>query len=360
VGRRPRSKITMHYLDPNYSCLDHLQRVGVNDTGFDAVMALRPHARVFLFDDEASTHVGHFIADCGDLIIHNRQFALPPFETTYVQIKLHTMLTALGRRTSSDLESFKNTPPDEYVGYFIHGNKVWVLAGGAYETGQNLNVGIGAFGYDLDKPAGTGTIFPGVVLAPNDPDDEWARGALLLGSTIHELPDEDTRINIIRSIRVTPVFDIDWRRSMCMNLLWAGMGDIRNMWAALLMLNQTQRVTTLVVPWRSGLLRGKRHVYMAFNKVKVNLAKTESIRKVFAPNLHPMPRRRHDVRGHFMHINLIKHCVHVWPAMPTVNHSGIPHWQCVNCGGQRIWRKAHERGHSGEGYVDKGYYVTHE
>jgi hypothetical protein len=321
------------------------------------VLALRPQARRFVFDAEASVHLGHFIRDCGDLIIANRRFAIPPFETVYLQCDIHTMIKAIGRQTSGNL--FGGTPLDLLTGYLVHKGSVWPIAAGEPAPGK-LRSGIGGFRYDLDTPVGSAAIFPGICLQDRG-NEEWARMALLLGTTSHDMPDEETRLDIIHSIRITPNFELDWRKKsdLALRVFYGGMGDIRNLWAMLLLLNQTQRIRLEQVPWRAAIVKGRRKVYAAHSLVRLNLAPHETLRKVMLPSLRPLPRRRHAVRGHFMHIHLRQHCIHVWPALPEIDDNNTPRWTCQNCKGLRIWRRDHWRGTAAEGFVDTDYSVTH-
>ena len=124
-----------------------------------------------------------------------------------------------------------------------------------------------------------------------------------------------------------------------------------------ILLNNKRHVSQETVPWKSGLLRGKQHVFAAHNIVRITLGPHVTIRQAMKKALHA-PRRRHDVAAHFAHWHLIPGCIHRWPAIPDVDETGIPRWVCEKCNGLRVRRRAHLRGSAEQGVVTKDYHVT--
>lgn len=316
------------------------------------VHSMRHQARRFIFDEHASLHVGHFIRDCGDLILLNRQFAIPPFETTYLELEIRKVHEGVGKGTSDRIWGPQTS--DTKIAFLTHRDAVYVMAA----SEKTPNGTLATWSYHLNGQYSCGPIFPDEPLNLDDPFDHWLRAALLLGTTIHDLPDEETRSAIIHNTRIVCNFDEPLTKPHRWNLLISAFGEIRTLWAALLLLNQQHNVETVHVPWKSGILRGKRHVYAAHRMVKIDLHE-KPIRRVFGPSMVHTPRRRHEVKGHFMHWDCVAHCVHQWPMMPEIEPGhDRPRWQCMKCGGWRTWRKDHIRGHGAVGFVTKDYRVT--
>ena len=359
--------------DRKLQALDLLKPVGsIKD--YEHVIAMRPLARRFVFDKEASTHLGHFIRDCGALIMANRQFAIPPFDVTYIQVELDEMIAAIGKGSTADTMGQENR--DQQVGYLIENRRVWPMALSARSSG------LGLFRYQMDTPAGPGPIFGDDPVQLGDKDDEWARAVLLLGTTVHDLPDEDTRLDIVRSNRISLDSNFEARATMRsvpggpgdvrvrltdetpkisrmqkrMNVT-AAAGDMRIVWAALLLINQKRgNITFREVPWQAALYKGKRKVFGAHSVVTIHLAPRQTISGAMRPGLH-VPKAAHEVKGHFAHFNLKDGCIHEWPSMPDISTDGIARWHCLHCGGRRTWKKAYATGDARVGFTTKEYEV---
>jgi hypothetical protein len=340
----------------------------------DHILDLRPTARRFVFDREASTHLGHFIRDCGGLIIANRQFAIPPFPVTYLQVELDEVIAGIGKGSTVDIMGAENR--DTQVGYLIDGRRVYPIP-----KSNKGTAAMGLFYYEMDTPAGPGPIFDEPVQI-GDRDDEWARAVLLLGTTIHDLPDEDSRLDVIRSVRIRldPRYEIskmELRRGQAGGdarvtlidqsirisrmqkrmVVTASAGDARIVWAALLLLNQRRgNVSFREVPWQASIYKGKRVVFSSHSVVTIHLKDKQTIAGAMRPGLH-MPKAAHDVKGHFAHFNLKDGCTHDWPSMPDVSDDGIARWHCLHCGGRRTWKKAYTTGNAAVGFTTKEYEV---
>lgn len=337
---------------PHLHVIDTIDDPGAPKSIRRRIDELRPFARRFIFDAEASRHVGRFIRDCGDLLIENRQFAIPPYQTTYIEFDLEALLAAIGKGCTTEI--FGKDGTDKFIGYLIHGNRVTVIVCG--DTGSAL---IGAFGYRLNTPIKPRPIFA-TPMNPADPNDEWARISFLLGTMVDDLPDELTRQEIIGNVEINVTWDGPFDDRRRKTLLLGAMGELRMLWACLLMLNQHKHIELEQVPHQTGLYKGKRCVCPAHHLVRIHLGQTTSIRKMLSSTLG-IPRRRHEVRGHFAHWHLKDGCEHQWPPLPDFTvlegeQETTPRWRCTSCGGLRVWRKAHVRGRGG--FVTKEYVVT--
>lgn len=291
-----------------------------------------PRARRFAFDTEASTFLGAFIRDCGDLIIANRQFALPPFQTTYLEVDMAAMIKAIGKTTSGAVQPPWD-PTDTQVGYLIDGDTITpVVDTGRGATISPIEYVMGGVGKPLIQ-----------VTSETPEQEEWVRMALMLGTTLHDIEGEDVRRDILDA-NTCRILVEDLPPKTLHALLYGSFGDLRNVWAALLLLKE--------VTATRGIHRGKLKAYAAHHTVAFNLEKVREIRHAIDRHYHDRRSpRRHEVRGHFMHFNLAEGCEHAWSALPDRENR----WTCLHCGGRRTWRKDFLRGDAGVGFVSKDY-----
>lgn len=301
------------------------------------VAQLLPKARRFLLNDEASHRLGEVIRDTEDLILEHHQFALPPYPVTYIEFNIDTMQRALGREVSS-----YDGPMDVQIGYLVSGLSVrsFVRASDGRHT-------IGPF--ILHKGDG----LRGSMRLPEEIGHErWARLCIFLGSSIHALPNNELRATLLRDWALKPACKFKYTPEVCAGAT----GDLRNLFAILLLLNQPHIVNVTPVARRTGLSRGKRMVYAAHSIVNIELGRRKNYRKLLQKGLPRRSPRRHEVRGHFTHWGTKDGCVHQWPIMPSeAPKTGAPTWTCKLCGGKRTWREAFERGDAGVGFVTKEY-----
>lgn len=307
------------------------------------VRELTQRARRFVFDDEASRYLGRFMASCGDIILNNRQFARPPFEVTYVEISLDLALKAMKEvnpeiRSTVDTEGYVGA--DTYVGFLFHGNRVYECAASAIQKAF-----LSPIVFDLNTPWGGKNQF-----AFGGKREEWMRLTFLLGTTVNDVQSEEQRQDVMSSVKIT---DYRGRDFLELDVAQGMSGCVRNMWAALLLLNQ-QKITKLQFEKPKAVLyRGKRRVYAAHNVVTIDLLGHKTIRQAMTSGMRESPRR-HEVRGHWVRYHLDRSCDHVFPMEPDVDDR----FPCKKCGGFRVWRKDSIRGDASKGWVFKDYDVT--
>lgn len=304
------------------------------------VAAAAPRARRFVFDKEASIFLGRFIRTCGDLIIANRQFAIPPFETVYIEFDMKAMM--LEGNSPPDLED-----QDTRVGYLIEGRTVYCVAA----TDRMKDVGLTPFVYEMDTDEAQPDL--SMMHEQSIEGQELLKLSLMLGSGIENL-DEKSRVEILARNVVRFMYPIT-NDGMFGKLVQGSAGDLRNVWAILLLLNQPANVTFDPVPARRGIFSGKLRTYAAHNIVRIDIGRHRSIRRALAFESRSSPRR-HEVRGHFAHYHLTDGCQHEWQTMPDEKGR----WLCGRCDGYRVWRKNFLRGDAGKGFVTKSYEIGGE
>lgn len=308
-------------------------------------------ARRFILGDEASFQVGRWIDACEDILLDNLQFAKPPFERCYVEMSVGELHRGLGRPISGPQET-----ADDRLGFLIIGNHVRVVVSGPVEKGAQM----GAWDYWLNTPDDD----PVIVQGHND-RNEWTRLKLILGSTMHALKDEHQRLAICYGTRVrTYIPDFmrevrEWDptnstiQTKMLNVVAGSAGELRNLWAVLLLINQHRRHLSFQDMPRQVALTPRRRVYQAHTLVTLPIHPPEAVRRTYYPNTRASPVG-HEVRGHWVRFHLEPGCVHEWPMIPD-DHG---HFVCERCRGWRTWKKAYHRGNAVAGYDVHTYEVT--
>ena len=294
-----------------------------------------PRARRFVFDDQASMYLGDFVRECEDLILINRQFAIPPTDPCYIQINIEAMQVALDRpylryEEGSDID----------LGYLCVGKKVFTIAGDRIQKPV-----VSPLAIEVGVPASREMLF-----AQRRSVEEWNRLAFFLGTSIHSIPNEDIRQDILTNNNIVNYVPAGVDLPP---LVESSLGELRTLWAALLLINQKKGVTLQDVPAKSIISGGKRMVYARHTVIKFDLTGGNKNMRKFALEGRDTPRR-HQVRGHFAHRNVTEGCEHLWPQLP--DDQG--HWICGRCHGTRWWRKDHYRGDASKGFITHEYDIT--
>jgi hypothetical protein len=148
--------------------------------------------------------------------------------------------------------------------------------------------------------------------------------------------------------------------------LLEGGGELRTILALLLMLNRPTVTRYEEVAAGRGWIRNKHVPYMAHTAITIDLDAVPTMRLIGTEAGEGVPRRRHEVRGHFCHDHTardylrIAGCIHDWQV--TALDEKIPdfpiRWECAACGGKRWWKHQHERGDASRGWVSHDYNVT--
>lgn len=305
-----------------------------------------PRARRFIFDDDAARIMGRFIRECPDLLLNNRQFAIPPYQTTYIQIPIRSLFMP-----SSTSAGRFGGERDDFVGYLMTGNRVYSAAAFEHSIEESF---LSPFVYDVNTTHHTNSVKLTYSTSRSsdvyEDQDSWMKLSLLLGSTVEHITEEQ-RVDIIRRNNIDMMYELPLGIDMT-PLLQGSMGDVRNIWAALLLLNQPGKTVFEHFPAGRRIVRGKLRAYSAYNIVSINIGRHRKTRRAFHFEDRSSPRR-HEVRGHFAHFHTDKHCEHKWPLIPDDDQR----WYCERCRGFRIWRKDHLRGDASKGYVNKVYEI---
>lgn len=319
-------------------------------------------AKRFVLDHGASIYCAEMIKQCPRIIADAQDFAIPPFQRTYIELPLVDWYERITDRRA-------DPTGDQRIGYLIVNNDVRCFAENAEEAGifpieYHLNqpfslqqefalvqkLGTSRLGLDLfywgesAKDFGFGNDWK--VNRQRDTEmDDWQREGL-----------RSLRANHSFSVHLPshPRYSEEQLPEIWDNFRQGAGGDLRNIIALLIFLNRTSRVRVeREMPFKRQMVYRK----------PVNLLK----HRVITIHVNPVPkllhiaagegirRRLHDVRGHFCHNEVARtnHHEHDWQEDAEADHL---RWTCV-CGGLRWWRKEHKRGHEDKGIVTSEYKV---
>ena len=348
-----------------------------------------------MLDDDATRYAGELVRQAPRVIADAQDFAIPPFERTYIEFNFRTWFRAItGRDPDAD--------GDDRVAYLIVKNRIRMLS---YRKG--MPIGIYPMEYELWNPF---TLAEELALAQKLQTSRmafdvffWGESALQFMSgkwdQVHnhhfDVDGVEPFVPEIRDISggtqgipipgaekihsvsadaetaAAKVWDREGLRAIRANhrftfydprmatpqmwrvLVGGACGELRNVIAMLLFLNRTKKLhyereePTVTRMWKTRPIPLLKHrtITLHVNPVPrlVKLAAGEGIR-----------RRLHDVRGHFCHNEVARSnaCEHVW-AESREDHL---QWRC-ECGGLRWWKREHQRGHADKGIVTADYKV---
>lgn len=296
------------------------------------VQSIAHKARQFVFDTAASEFLGRFIRDCPDVLIDQMQFALQPYDTTYIEVDLQAVFRGTGAPSTSDL--FPD--PDQSVGFLAHAGTVYTLANTAAHPGAGLSpICI------LDNEYATHPV-------DNFIDDS----RVLLGSTWHHL-DDPQREAFSQRFNVGCLAEREYHEKVLEVMLPATMGEARVYLAALLMLFNRRRFTVSDHGFSRRGHRGKIRTFMAYSSVTIHLDQYLDFKRHVENEQQRLSPRRHEVRAHYRHRYLTAGCEHQWVPVEDKKQ-----WRCSCCSGLRYLCREHLRGDASIGFVKKNYQVT--
>jgi hypothetical protein len=322
-------------------------------------------AHRFVLDDNALTRIAEIIRDVPEMIVRNCDFAVPVFDDMWIEFNPAPLYRIIN---GQEMEG-----PAKKVGYLISHNRVWIMV--QIEGGKAVPL---AYHYELNTEWTVEDQLSfckdcGVSRMQLDQHFWGATWSLLDGEERHALRARHRVVNMLDS----PPDDHPQKNLILEaihNNFMEGAGDLRNLIAILLMLNRPKVTTLTVMPRRQGFIGNKLKPFLSHSVISINLDARETVRQIGSPADASAPKRRHEVRGHWCQNEKAKAgsrhgCIHEWrPARIEEITSRMQaddpddttrRWACPLCGGKRWWRKDHQRGHGGEGFViQDGYSVT--
>lgn len=318
---------------------------------------IKTSARRFVFDTEASQRFAEVVRDVPDLLVREEQFARAPFDVTWLEIDF-IKVTEVLRGAAVAAET-----PDSEIGFLVDHGTVYTVVGGAGDLGPKLNVV--PFIYDLHTEW---SVEDQLDFCSKVGTSRGQLDATFWGSTFNKI-DEDTRRSLRgrHAMRIAPMHPHLEERlkkeKILSDMYYQTVGDLRNVITALLLLNRPSlTVYKHEVPHHRTFVRGKLRPYLAHTVISIPLDPRPTLRLVGTPMGDAVPRRRHEVRGHYCHDEKGRGrgCVHLWEVdlHPDDDPLDPDHWRCKRCEGKRWWRSSHERGSALLGFNKHDYNVT--
>jgi hypothetical protein len=314
---------------------------------FESLNAAMIRARRFNITDNAGLRIRDAMASYPEYLCENSEFAIPPFETTWIEFNSRNMLfhNLLSPRMGAD--------SDKRVAYLIHKNRVTVFAEGDDEEPKVMFLE-----YDLNKPMSLAqqqevADFFDVTRIGLDPFLWGHTMTPYLRNEVQRSLRDQHGIHIPGYVREIMEKYPERLKSRVLDSYYGSAGELRNVLGVLLMLNQPKNSLKMSeVPRKRGLIRGKPQSYFGYSLVDIDIDKSEH----FNPNRTQGPRqlsapiRWHEVRGHFCHNQAAKKSdhEHVWQRLDDKK------WECMKegCEARRWWREYPEgRGSSEVGFI---------
>jgi hypothetical protein len=363
------SKHRIPILDHLYAKGPHLNGGPIPKSVWSMVERAKWNAARYIFDEEASGIAGEFAIHSPEIVIHNRQFAIPPSPLTYVEVRSRPFFS------SAKLSMIPENEQDDQLGYLVDGNRVYTFFSRDNDTPGMAYwnyrfAGIGSYAGEGDVKIDLSPEFRQELvdtipkfeetLGPMAPE-QFVRVASMFGSMA------DGRAYVWNDIKdIASEWAMEYHNHELKKIYPNGLnamalagffGDVRNYVSLMLWLNQPQRVRIVGVPGGRRIVRGKQVPFLHHNTVTISLGGCKTVRRAFIIGNERRHPKLHDVKGHFRHRGGYKPCIslegHDWPLLPDERG----HWVCKTCGRERWHVDKHVRGTAERGVVTKDYSI---
>src|SRR5215469_508673 len=336
-------------------------------------------AHRFVFDEEAARRVAQVVHDIPSLLVREHQFARAPFDITWIEYPSYAywnyLHDAQPERYTTQGEWANKATADHTVGYLIDHNRINTFVGGTVSQ-PDLGPTLTSMQYRLSTEW---TLDEQIEFSRLVGCSRIMLDMIMWGSTYDVLSDEERRL--LRAYNVMEQTPLNPAHHMYRDLTADGgmgrqargsVGDMRTVIALLLMLNRPSLTTyKQTLPNTRGFIRGHSVAFLSHTTVTIAIDPVPTLRLVGTPSGDAVPRRRHEVRGHYAHNReardyaKIAGCIHSfqashgpprWLPWPDAMPDEPDNWVCAECGGKRWWVPEHERGDESLGFVHHDEY----
>jgi len=329
-------------------------------------------AHRFLLDDDASDRLADVIYEVPDLLAREQHFARAPFDITWIELTAMSFFDRLEFLHHRDDKAFHLTgdrgTTDNRLAFLIDHNRLMSFACGTRDE-PNSHCYPTTLVYQLHTEW---PIEDQLEFSARTMISRMQIGMLMWGSTWDRI-DKDARraLRDNTMVEFLPTKQTPSPYNMT-QVLQGGVGDLRTAIALLLMLNRPSITRYRQVDRGRGFVRGKLKPFLSHSTVNISFDAAQVLSLIGTPAGDGVPRRRHEVRGHFCHDKTAREymriagCIHEWVATdrewtpwPDAKEDEADNWICSSCGGKRWWRHEHHRGDGQIGFVvHDGYDVT--
>ncbi len=319
-------------------------------------------AKRFIFDRDAARYCAEMLRDNPRIVADAQDFAIPPFERTYIETPSTEWFEILTGRKPNEVA-------DTRTGYLIVGNSVRVVAG------REDFGGIAHIEYHLHQPW---TAEQQVKMAEELGTSRlgldmfyWGVSLLKFGELTKDENGQQSFLMSdwdkegLRSLRYNHSFQIHLDLSKTKtplkefwnDLYHGSAGDLRNIIGLLLFMNRTSKTRIEKdLPMQPGRWIGrKQRTFLSHRVISFSVNPAPRLLKLAAGE--GIKKRLHDCRGHFCHNKIARDNQHDHDWIESPTPSNPLHWIC-ECGGTRWWKKPHPRGSARVGMVTTDYKVT--
>lgn len=346
-------------------------------------------AKKFVLDEAAAAWLAQSIRECPRLIADAQDFAIPPFETMWIEMPRAVF-------APQEVQSMEGVS-ELRMGFLIEGSAVRPAASGLAGGERPAGVEFAPHEFVLDRPLDdveTTRLYREFGIHPFDfdmfcwgytafttliADDPFLRETVCgdVANDIEDNPVLDERLrqrwassgmSAMRErhglrLNVDESVDIEPRR------IWPRIrhtfdGGLSALLATLIFLNRTADLQTVQeVGFGRAMIDRKPRPLAAHRVVSLRLNPMPRLRSLSLSAGPGASRRLHDVRGHWCHDQLARAgCVHGIERLLDFGEFWVEEaplrWKCSACGGRRWWRHEHSRGSAEKGVVAQSYRVT--
>jgi hypothetical protein len=316
--------------------------------------AYRLSAQRFQFTDESVQMAAGLCRDYPNLLISNYQFAVPPYETTYIEYDVQAWVNAFGPEKYQ-----KDGNEDDVVGHLIHKGIVCTAVAGVERDVAGIAPWLYTINPELDFTKLAARHKLRLIRWATDgkqhEDAELASATVVLGSLLH-----DERAGVTDEI----VKDIHERVHLYMessvgNRGWKDVieliknfrGELRTLWQLLLFINQPKHLIFDDIPASRRMVGNRSVAFPRYRLVRVKPKTTvHHISRTFVDRMKP---GLHDVRAFWRNFEKDESCEHDWPLLPDEEGR----FKCARCSQWRVRVKEFKRGDPSRPVVRKGYQV---
>jgi hypothetical protein len=361
----------------------------VHPKAIGQLQASARNAHRFVLTEAAALRCAEVISSIPDLLLREQQFARAPYDLTWIEFPSHVIWTYMRDQNPIAYEGIgKWGDPgssDHTLAYLIDHERVNIIVGGTVDQ-PNTDPHIMPIQYRLhtEWPDAEQAEFRRLCGMGAD----WHSDAFLWGSTYDKLNAGERHALATRHavgfLPFNPLHRLYDRYSSdgewC-DAARGSVGELRNIVAILLMMNRPS-LTKYIHNANAGrgFHKGKVMPYLSHTTVTIDIDARPTLKLIGTPQGDAVPRRRHEVEGHFCHdetardFSRIAGCIHEfapthgpvddwapWPDAPlgVPGEPGCPrNWVCAACGGKRWWVKEHGRGTAEKGFVVKDGYTV--
>jgi hypothetical protein len=287
----------------------------------------------------------------------------------WVELDARTLFSVVARDDiAAGYQTIMEEEADGTLGFLFDGSVVYTMVCTPEPNGE---VGVVPYVYHLNRPM---RLDEEAAVAEMMGLSRMGLDAFYWGSALPNVMAHDP--SMARALRGSHGIDLlirDWReviadpdklkimKDVTASFVEGAAGDLRNIIAILLLLNQTNDYTYVDLPMEKGHMVGRTPRALTSHRViKIHLSPVKKIIRI-GKRAGMVYRRRHDVRGHFCRNKLARLAEESFGVCKGVTHDwneiDVNQWGCLKCGGLKWWKVAHERGHF-LGTVDAKYEVT--